>query len=185
MNDPFELLCFDLTTAALRRVFNQLKAAMALKAGALCFSRSWHNPLLWSHYGDKHKGVCLGFDVPDEFLILIDYTPIRLPLVDDSGNKVPLDESFARRLGNTKYEGWKYEEEVRVRVSLDEGGRRKRFFYKEFGPELTQKEVITGPLFPQGPQFENLRTSCPTYVNLVRSRLAFRSFDVVEDRRGF
>ena len=35
----------------------------ALRA-ILCFSRNWDNLLLWSHYGDRHMGVCLGFDIP-------------------------------------------------------------------------------------------------------------------------
>ena len=31
----------------------------------LCFSRNWDNLLLWSHYGDSHTGVCLGFDIAE------------------------------------------------------------------------------------------------------------------------
>ena len=27
-------------------------------AGMLCFSKGWHNPVQWSHYTDKHKGIC-------------------------------------------------------------------------------------------------------------------------------
>ncbi|NKK82626.1 DUF2971 domain-containing protein [Rhizobium leguminosarum bv. viciae] len=33
--------------------------------GLLCMSTTWQEPLLWSHYADKHKGMCLGFDVDD------------------------------------------------------------------------------------------------------------------------
>lgn len=29
--------------------------------GVCCFSESFNNPLLWGHYGDKHKGVCIGY----------------------------------------------------------------------------------------------------------------------------
>ena len=32
---------------------------------AACFSKSFHNPSMWSHYGDGHKGVCLIFDTSD------------------------------------------------------------------------------------------------------------------------
>lgn len=32
---------------------------------AACFSKSFHNPSIWSHYGDGHKGVCLIFDTSD------------------------------------------------------------------------------------------------------------------------
>jgi hypothetical protein len=40
----------------------------------LCFSRDWHNPVQWSHYADKHRGICLGFDVPDSLLVPVQYT---------------------------------------------------------------------------------------------------------------
>lgn len=29
--------------------------------GVCCFSESVNNPLLWGHYGDKHKGICIGY----------------------------------------------------------------------------------------------------------------------------
>lgn len=32
---------------------------------AACFSKSFHNPSMWSHYGDAHKGVCLIYDTSD------------------------------------------------------------------------------------------------------------------------
>ena len=31
--------------------------------GVCCFSTVHKNPLLWSHYGDKHRGICLGYDL--------------------------------------------------------------------------------------------------------------------------
>jgi len=31
--------------------------------GVCCFSTAWKNPLLWSHYGDKHRGICIGYDL--------------------------------------------------------------------------------------------------------------------------
>ena len=41
-------------------------------------SRSWHNPVQWSHYASKHTGICLGFDVPDEHLGEVTYSRTRL-----------------------------------------------------------------------------------------------------------
>lgn len=29
--------------------------------GVCCFSESFKNPLLWSHYADQHRGVCIGY----------------------------------------------------------------------------------------------------------------------------
>ena len=35
-------------------------------SGLLCFSRHWYSPALWAHYADNLKGMCLGFDIPDD-----------------------------------------------------------------------------------------------------------------------
>jgi hypothetical protein len=32
----------------------------------LCFSADWSHPLIWAHYSDKHRGLCLGFEIPSE-----------------------------------------------------------------------------------------------------------------------
>src|ERR1700681_4254027 len=68
-NDPFELLalnCRGRGKREARKVLRQFKESQDDETGVLCFSRSWSNPVLWSHYADKHKGVCLGFDVKED-----------------------------------------------------------------------------------------------------------------------
>jgi hypothetical protein len=92
LNDPFELMSCELPTPAHREAFQHYKASVARRYGALCFSRAWKNPVLWSHYGDKHKGICLGFDVPDEAIRPIIYTATRPQL---SRNRADLTEAFS------------------------------------------------------------------------------------------
>lgn len=65
INDPFELEAFSLTNAADRPTYRRFKDEWSKRFGILCFSRSWSNPVQWSHYGEKHRGMCLGFDVDD------------------------------------------------------------------------------------------------------------------------
>lgn len=31
--------------------------------GVCCLSEEYSNPLLWSHYGDQHKGFCVGYSL--------------------------------------------------------------------------------------------------------------------------
>jgi len=45
--------------ADLVKVFEDTKS----KLGIFCASKSYMNTLLWSHYGDSHKGICLGFHI--------------------------------------------------------------------------------------------------------------------------
>lgn len=38
------------------------------KFGVLCLSEKNNDILMWSHYSDKHQGVCLGFDYTDDIM---------------------------------------------------------------------------------------------------------------------
>ena len=115
MNDPFELLGMEFRTPEDDEFFqSQLKPDLNQTFGILCFSRNWTNPVLWSHYAEKHRGLCLGFDVSDQWAKEVRYVEERLnaDIEDDS----PSDHtnSPGYQLITTKYSHWKYEEEVRL-----------------------------------------------------------------------
>lgn len=63
LNDPFELWCVYQKDRILRDALRAYKREMNSRYGMICFSEHWHNPVLWSHYADKHRGICLGFDI--------------------------------------------------------------------------------------------------------------------------
>jgi hypothetical protein len=71
LNDPFEFLGVNLSGKSLRRAFKVMKDQLSVRYGLLCFSHNWHNPVQWSHYADKHRGLCLGFDIPEARLELL------------------------------------------------------------------------------------------------------------------
>lgn len=60
LNDPFELLAMNRHTQAARKASKQFRAAFNASQGLLCFGADWSNSVMWSHYADKHKGICLG-----------------------------------------------------------------------------------------------------------------------------
>lgn len=39
----------------------QRELLMQYDRGVCCFSEAVDNPLLWSHYGDQHRGICIGY----------------------------------------------------------------------------------------------------------------------------
>jgi hypothetical protein len=77
LNDPFELFSINLSDEAIRKAFKETKDELSVNHGLFCFSRDWHNPVQWSHYAAKHRGLCLGFDVPDEHLGRVNYSRKR------------------------------------------------------------------------------------------------------------
>ena len=51
--------------ATLRKNIQNLESefhAVISKAGVFCVAERPDNLLMWSHYGDQHKGICLEFD---------------------------------------------------------------------------------------------------------------------------
>lgn len=86
----------------------------------ISFSRSIDSILLWSHYGDSHKGVALEFDTTDEYLQ--DVSDEYILDVTYSSKKAefePWDDfkGFSRELIKaTKWKSleWSYEQEVRI-----------------------------------------------------------------------
>ena len=82
LNDPFEFLGTDLSNPEFCKAMQEMKKGLSEEYGILCFGEGWDNPVQWAHYADGHKGLCLGFDIPDHLLAKVNYVDERLP-VDD------------------------------------------------------------------------------------------------------
>lgn len=178
LNDPFELLGVAQPRPGLRRWLRRWKAEMTCKHGLLCFSANWRNPLLWSHYADRHCGIALGFDLKDDAVNSVTYVKQR-PILE------AIDESAAQKLLYTKYKDWKYEDEHRVYTDLKDKDATTGLYFAEFSDGLMLREVIAGPACSASESkiLEAVRDGAT--AKLLRARLAFNSFSVVEDRRGF
>lgn len=184
LNDPFELLGAELADSNQRRFFLETKKAIAQNHGVLCFSRSWRNPLMWSHYADKHRGFCLGFDIPDDRTKPIRYDAKRLPsLIPRLLAGTPDSEALMKCLLFTKFQDWKYEAEVRVYTDLKNVDPPTGHYFAKFSDDLSLKEVIFGPRF-EGPTTEIAHFVRPRFpgVTLIKARLAFGTFRVVRNK---
>ena len=134
--------------------------------GVICFSKIFHDPLLWGHYADKFKGICLGFDIDfyddDEKDIVrpVKYVPNRLDssefdmLIQNffSSNRPNLDENTEigrksleqlKKLCFTKSCSWKYEKEWRAWTP----GLRdpvSGLYFVDFGDRTILREILVG-----------------------------------------
>ena len=104
--------------------------------GALvtCFSRKYDSLLMWSHYADKHKGVCIEYDRPlSNDFIDMEYSDIRPKIKFESLTRYEsavsivgreYDQEIQRKVQLdcmlpfiTKSKEWKYEQEVRCLIT--------------------------------------------------------------------
>lgn len=90
--------------------------------GICCFSSSYKNPLLWSHYGDQHYGLCVGYSRdrdPEPELHKVKYGGNRIlqtSLIADAiiNNKPKSQELLDRKSLLSKASQWQYEREWRI-----------------------------------------------------------------------
>src|SRR5437879_3144630 len=105
-NDPYEWNTVYSEHEASQLALDRTRTVHVTNNGVLCLSRSWNHILMWSHYGDKHKGICLGFDVLDELTTEVTYVSD----VEEVGNlaEISIDkkERIIERLLRAKYRGW-------------------------------------------------------------------------------
>ena len=188
MNDPFELLRFELSDKAQRTAFQQFAKQISERFGVICFSRDWHKTVLWSHYAEKHKGICLGFDVPDHLLLSINYSATRLPYkVKKSLDCDGLGENMMGQILITKFKDWEYEyeDEVRLLLALEDYKKQSGLYYKKFSNDLVLKEVILGPRCTiTRSDVSKLLGQDNSVVCITKARLACTKFRVVVNRKA-
>jgi hypothetical protein len=184
LNDPFELLSIELSNKHLRHAFHATKETLSRNRGILCFSTKWSNPVQWSHYADKHLGLCLGFDVPDNHLLTVSYTAKRLLAeAEQLLARGRSDERTMRRLLSTKFAHWKYEHEVRCFVTLEDQDPQTKLYFAEFSDKLKLAQIVVGARSSLsraglGGALGDLAKG----VDVFKARLAFKSFKVVRNK---
>ncbi len=184
LNDPFELTPYDLTDRIQREAFLNTRDQLARRFGMLCFSGAWSDPVIWAHYSDKHKGICLGFEIPvgRDIAKAVSYVPVPRPLPADFLDLASEEKmAFVRAMLFTKYSNWDYEHEIRVWAQLDD--EEDGFYFAGFGEELRLVEVITGARCAL-PTRAITRALEPlaSQVRVIKARAAYDAFRIVEDQ---
>lgn len=185
LNDPFELKSVNLCNPTHALAFDGtdnfvgFKAEMAQRFGVLCFSENKSDVLQWAHYADRHKGICLGFDISGSKgkFGRVQYVAERFPFPELR------DPAFMWKLLSTKSEAWKYEKEWRVFLELKDGIWNERagrvLYFADFGPELVLREVILGAANKN--DVSEVHATIQGYLETVqvsRMQLSCNSFDL-------
>jgi hypothetical protein len=184
-NDPFELTSMTLDNKFNRTVINENKRKMDEKFRILCCSASWNSPLLWGHYGDKHKGVALELEVPDDEAKAIRYRKNR-ENVDLEKLFLKKDNESKRRffeLCTTKYIEWKYEDEYRVHLMDDDFYHDNGHDFFELEGQITIKGIVIGAMNKTLTK-SLIQQALPLghEISVTTSRVAFKSFNIVQKK---
>lgn len=174
--------------------------------GINCYCGTSENLLLWSHYGDSHRGVALGFAInegwyePDNatdrhaarLIIKVDYPRGNDRAVLHWQNHIePHAEEHQmlevlRRGYTVKGEDWKYEDEYREFVFLSKCVPSGTLYFSNFRPG-SLREVILGERCALEPKFvadlaHHVRDLAAPTPRILRARSDENSFRVnIED----
>jgi hypothetical protein len=182
VNDPFELFCHSLGDEELRRRMGKFRNTTAAGSGMICFSKSMSSPVQWAHYADRHRGVCLGFDIPETFLEHVQYVPERLDFRANEPWAVGSNDPRAQECFVTKFEHWSYEQEVRLFGSLGAPHPESGLHFSSFNENLQLKEVYVGCASKiSKSELDESLADLAQQVACFKVRPAFTSFKMVKD----
>ncbi|ROH85990.1 DUF2971 domain-containing protein [Stagnimonas aquatica] len=183
LNDPFELLPVNVRNKDLRAALRHNRDEFNRKRGILCFSPSWSSPVMWAHYGDKHKGMALGFEIPDHLVAQVNYSATLLDFDVSAISDPTRAEDETKKLFVTKYSGWSYEDERRVFVDLAECEEEGGLHFAPFSKDIRLEEVVIGERSSASvKRVKELVSSYPHPIRVRKARCAFTKYGVTENR---
>lgn len=177
LNDPFEMLAPKFTDRDVRKILGDFKRKFDAENGLICFSADWTDPVLWTHYGARHTGICLGFNVKRRLLRKVRYVSRRIVSNLPFGSvKSALEEEIVC----TKFESWRYEDEYRLVVDLKAAKKEGALYFLTFDEGIELAEVIIGARSDvRANQLRKIVDKHHDGVTTIKARLASKSFNIV------
>ncbi|WP_122544330.1 DUF2971 domain-containing protein [Pseudomonas viridiflava] len=190
LNDPFEMLCYSSSERDLRNLAVRMRAGVSEEPGMLCFSKSLASPVQWAHYADKHRGMCLAFEIDENQLAEVRYKHGRIEFDLESYSRMGKRERRSYMLDqlDIKSSEWRYEKESRQIVSLcdaDFDVKKKRYFIP-FSNIGVLKEVFVGcnSVLTREHLDRALASGGSLGVATAKMRTSFKSYTMVVNKRA-
>jgi len=139
LNDPFEYYHIDINNTSMRDIIRYRRKRANRNYGLICFSKNFSNPVQWAHYADSHKGLCLGFEIPEDLVVKIDYIQERTSASEFSKSLDLKEESYLEYMLSRKYNHWSYEQEYRIIIKLSEKKNDHSFIFEKFSENINYK----------------------------------------------
>ena len=89
-------------------------------------------------------------------------------------------------LEGTKYQGWSYEEEIRLGASRVDWDEETGQFFVDFGENLKLRRVIAGAKFPLSKRpIEVALRGYSEEVEIIKAKTSTTRFEIIIDEDGF
>lgn len=157
-------------------VANEEFKAEQRKYGVCCFSETNLSILMWSHYADNHKGVCIEFEFPEDSLEKSELSKVnysnefpKFKFDDYRGLSKEDVQKNIRQLITVKAKDWEYEKEWRL--IHDE----KNTLYPK---KLNIKSVLLGVRGDQNVKYEIIDLLKGRPCIFCQAELEYNSFNI-------
>ena len=182
LNDPFEYLSLDLGNKSVRAWATRFWRKVSQDIGIISFSKNWYQPLMWAHYAESHRGLALGFDVPDSLLSKINYVENRIKPVSDIDRNSYEMQCLIQKLLTTKHKEWSYEDEYRLVRKLENCVSEGDKFFATFSEQTVLKEVILGARYVTSNSCQLSSDLKSEGVTFQTARAEFKGFRMTPQR---
>ncbi|WP_370599594.1 DUF2971 domain-containing protein [Pseudomonas nitroreducens] len=185
LNDPFEMQLFSSPIKAVRGHLKDFKEGVAREFGLLCFSKSYMSPVQWAHYSDKHRGLCLGFEVDEERLHTVEYKYDRVSFDPTEYALMSAPERFDLMTAQlrAKHSQWRYEREVRQVFLLKETHAEGLLHFRSFDQIGKLRQAIVGCVSDiTRSELNEKLGDLVGEVECFKVRTAFKSFNIVRNK---
>jgi len=144
LNDPMEGI-FNCDEGTKKEYINDIKKGKQ-KLRICAFSKDPQNPLLWAHYADGFKGICIKVEIDEKFqdfeIVKVEYSDKRICF---NNNVARLRGEFPKLILRQKAKEWTVEKEVRLLSSneyIQDGIKIKGIFLGLRTPEILKNTII-------------------------------------------
>jgi hypothetical protein len=100
--------------AEMHKIVNRSITGVMNETGVSCFSENSNNLLMWSHYANSHKGLCLKFDPRQDAELFDAVLKVNYSKTYPLYNHLRDGNNILDSLLSTKSKHWEYENEWRV-----------------------------------------------------------------------
>jgi len=104
----------NITREQFELLINKAAKRVTQSKGLACFMSSCDNLLMWAHYADSHKGVCLKFDILEDTNLFSPAKKVEYSRAYPEYVYLTNKNDFVNQMFFTKSLEWTYEGEVRV-----------------------------------------------------------------------
>lgn len=123
LNDPLDIPIIEM---AKKEKFDKLKIKPD-DIKVLSLTEENNNTLMWSHYADSHRGICIGYNI-NSLPNYIGWDYINYIPENYNYEKMSIDKGLLNVGMFSKHNNWKYEKEVRLATFRDHKNKVKYNF---------------------------------------------------------